>query len=58
MHTRSKDTEPEPYYEEIDRRFHRLRRFVKESLETRDKMAEEEQKALRDYAMPLVTEIQ
>jgi hypothetical protein len=60
MHTRSKGQEPVEYEDEIERRYHRIRKFIQNATRTQEitPMAEEEQKSLRDFAMPQVTELQ
>ena len=54
MQTRSTGQELLPYEDEIERRLRNLRKHCQE-VNNQETMAEEEQKSLRNYAMPLVT---
>ena len=64
MQTRSKNSDLLPFEDDIDKRFRRLSKWIEE---TRDQfgnsdkekeMAAEDQKALRDFATPKMTELQ
>lgn len=61
MQTRSKKPDLLPYEDDIEIRIQRLNKWIKETRENFEKeetMAAEDQKALKDYATPRVTEIQ
>ena len=64
MQTRSKNSDLLPFEDDIDKRFRRLSKWIEETRdqfgnsEKAKEMAAEDQKALRDFATPKMTELQ
>lgn len=64
MQTRSKKPDLLPFEDDIEKRFPRINEWIKdtrdhfENSEKEETMAAEDQKALRDFATPKVTELQ